>query len=169
MTTAKKCFYSWSTMTTKERLPQLSQAKHNEAKINLKLHFNFVNYFRRKFRKCPRLKSRKNSCIVIKFRYCDKATKFEQILHLFLTLLSKFKTKWKIFWICEAFPYYLSFILITLKMQLYKHFRHTLPDQTCRCLAYWVMVRRVRSQKQIAPMSCTDSRPTKNDSYKLNF
>ena len=55
------------------------------------------------------------------------------------------------------------------QMRLHKSFRHTLPDQTCRCLAYRVMVRRVRSQKQIAPMSCTDSRPTKNDSYKLNF
>ena len=56
-----------------------------------------------------------------------------------------------------------------IQMRLHKDFCHTLQDQTCRCLAYRVMVRRVRSQKQIAPMSCTDSRPTKNDTSQLNF
>ena len=33
----------------------------------------------------------------IKFIYCEKATKFEKISHLFLKLPSNMKTKWEIF------------------------------------------------------------------------
>ena len=43
---------------------------------------------------------------LLKFRYCEKATKFEKISHLVLKLLSKVKTKWEIF---VALSEYLNF------------------------------------------------------------
>ena len=47
--------------------------------------------------------------VQVKFRYCEKTTKFGKISHLFLKLLSNVKTKWKIFSNFYAFSEYLDF------------------------------------------------------------
>ena len=41
-----------------------------------------------------------NGYVFLKFRYCEKATKFEKISHLILILFSNVNTKWEIFWNC---------------------------------------------------------------------
>ena len=47
---------------------------------------------------------------VLKFIYCEKATKFEKIFHLFLkTMPNNVKTKWKIYKKFVAFPEYMKF------------------------------------------------------------
>ena len=46
----------------------------------------------------------------LKFRYWEKATKFEKIPHIFLKLLSNFKLKWKIF---VVFSEYLNYTNIS--------------------------------------------------------
>ena len=37
-----------------------------------------------------------NDINIVKFRYCEKAIKFEKIDHLFLKLISNVKTKWEV-------------------------------------------------------------------------
>ena len=48
----------------------------------------------------------------LKFRYCEKASKFEKNIHLVLKLLSNVKTRWVFFQIFVVFPEYLNFTMV---------------------------------------------------------
>ena len=50
--------------------------------------------------------------VLLKFRYCEKAKKFEKISHLILFLLSNVKTTWQIFFKCDV----LAIALLRIKI-----------------------------------------------------
>ena len=54
---------------------------------------------------------------LLNLRYCEKATKFETVSHLFCRLLSNVKINGRLFQICEAFSENLNFTLylVTIK------------------------------------------------------
>ena len=65
-------------------------------------------------------KNRKNEpfsqyLCMLRFRYCEKAKKFEKISHIFLKLLTKVNTKWKIFQILVAWIWTLSYVQIKIE------------------------------------------------------